>query len=314
MNLVLPQIIDRDHYKILFKVDSHWEKAIHFLQNKYQLKGQFARGVLGSHIVYRVGDCWIKLMAPIFAHDMPFELSGLRAVDGRLGVATPKIIAEGILEGWPYVILSHVPGEAIRNVWPTFSLDQKLALADQMAKVVVNMSACPSDDVIIKRFQWNEFIAAQFTDWETHQKRKGLYENWLKAVPHFLQKFSIEDFQCEKTVFLHSDLTFDHFLVSLDSTPKISGVIDMADCQVGHFEYELVAPCIFIFKGQKQLLRRFLIGCGFTEEILNQRFAEKLLAWALLHRYFSFITYFQEEMAHTAAGDFSALAAKVFPL
>lgn len=253
-------------------------------------------------------------MAPLFAGDMPFEISGLKAVEGQIGVPTPKIIAEGVLEGWPYVVLSHLPGEPIRYVWSSLTWEQKNKLVDQIAKIVVNISRCPPDATLTNRFHWNEFITSQYNEWESHQKRKGLPEPWLRSVPEFLHGFPMHEFLCENPVLMHADLTFDHFLVQMGTQPEISGVLDMADCQVGHFEYEIIAPCVFILEGQRELLRRFLIGCGFVESRLNKRLSEKLLAWSLLHRYFVFTGFLQKEMDETSPGDFFSLAHKVFPL
>jgi hygromycin-B 7''-O-kinase len=314
MSLVLPQIKDRNHYKALFADNRHWDPAIAYLIEKHHLTGEVKRGVLGSHIVYRVGDCWIKLMAPIFAADMAFELSGLRTVEGRLSVSTPRIMAEGELEGWAYVILSHVDGEAIRNVWPKLDDDQKKTLTEQIATITRELSACRPDAVIEKRFNWNEFIQKQYDDCEIHQRKMDLPATWLSRLRPFLATFEGREFQTSHPVFLHADLTFDHFLVTTEKQPRISGLIDMADCQVGHFEYELVAPAVFLFSGKKTFLRHYLLQCGFSESQLNQRFSEKLLVWSILHRYFSLIGYYKAEMDSCRPGDFSALAKKIFPL
>jgi|GEM_PF-5747013 hygromycin-B 7''-O-kinase len=310
----LPEIKDRDHYKILFQENHHWENAVKHLVKKYNLSGVVKRGVLGSHIVYRVGDTWIKLMAPLFSQDMAFEISGLRVVDGKLSVKSPKVVAEGNLEGWPYVILSHIEGNPIRDVWSQFDLNQKTVLAGQIAKVTKEISTCKVDKVIEQRFVWNDFILKQYEFCKEQQRKKQLPESWLDHVNSFLQSFRIDEFQTQSEVFLHADLTFDHFLVTNGDQPRISGIIDMADCQVGHFEYELVAPAVFIFKGNRTLLRHYLMNCGFSEDQLNQKFSKKLLAWSILHRYFSLVSYFKEEMNECTPGDFSTLAEKVFPL
>jgi hypothetical protein len=47
---------------------------------------------------------------------------------------------------------------------------------------------------------------------------------------------------------------------------------------------------------------------------LNSRYSEKLLAWSILHRYFSIIGYFQNELNACVPGDFKSLAHMVFPL
>lgn len=314
MNSLLPQIADRNQYQELFKQNNLWEPAIAFLIQKHHLKGEVKRGVLGSHIVYRVGDFWIKLMAPIFAQDMAFEISGLKVVENRLSVRSPQILAEGNLEGWPYVVLNHIEGVAIRNLWPKLDQNQKENLSKQIAVITKELSQCKADKIIESRFIWNDFIKQQYESCEDQQRKKGLPETWLSHVGKFLQSFDLVDFQTSHPVFLHADLTFDHFLVTENPGPQISGIIDMADCQIGHFEYELVAPCTFIFKGNKSLLRHYLVGCGYELKQINNHFSEKLLAWSLLHRYFSMISYFQEEMNLCQPGDFSSLAKKVFPL
>jgi hygromycin-B 7''-O-kinase len=311
---LLPVVRDRAHYSELFKENQHWLPAINSIAKKHGLDGNPERGVLGSHIVYRVGNCWIKLMAPLFAKDMAFEISGLKAVAEQLSVPTPQILAEGIFEEWRYVVISHIEGKPIRDLWKTYSVESKVKLATQIAQISKELSGCSADRIIQERFQWNDFIADQYTNFETQQKKKSLPEAWLEKLGPFIRSFDLLDFQTANPVFLHADLTYDHFLVAADGSSEVTGVIDMADCQLGHFEYELVAPCAFIFKSEPLALREYLIRCGFQENTLNQRFSEKLLVWSVLHRYFSLVTEFKAEMSSLPEGDFSRLAARVYPL
>lgn len=314
MHSLLPQITDRHQYKELFPQNSVWEPAIKHLVVQHQLKGPIHRGNLGSHILYQVGDSWVKLMAPIFVDEMVYEISGLQSVSGKLSVSTPNIIAQGQLDGWPYVILSHVEGQPIRYVWPQLDQNNKLILCQQMAKVTKEISQCPYSLTIKNRFYWNAFIQKQYEFCMEQQKQKLLPNDWLQNVENFLSHFSITEFKTDHPVFLHADLTFDHFLISTTDDPKICGIIDMADCQVGHPEYDLIAVCAFLLKGQTELLQKYLTSYGFTQSELNTKLSEKLLAWCLLNRYYSFITYFKTELETVSAGDFKELAKIVFPL
>ncbi len=311
---LLPLVRDRAHYSELFKDNHHWLSAVISIIKKHRLVGDPQRAAFGSHIVYRVGNCWIKLMAPLFAKDMAYEISGLKAVSNKLSVSTPQILAEGILEEWRYVVMSHIEGKPIRDLWKTYSIDSKIKLAAQIAQILKEIRMCSADGIIQNRFQWNDFIADQYINCDIQQRKKSLSEGWLTNLGPFLRSFDLSDFQTAQPVFIHADLTFDHFLVKAEGTPQVTGVIDMADCQVGHPEYEWVAPCTFIFKSEPLALSQFLVGSGFDKTTLNQRFSEKLLAWSILHRYFSLITWFKEEMAELPAGDFSQLAARVYPL
>lgn len=308
---LLPEIQNRKHYSELFRDDKNWDLAIRYLVKLHGLEGSISRGTLGSHVVYRVGSIWMKLMAPLFAGDMKFEISGLRVVQNKLSVPTPHILFEGELEGWKYVLLSHVEGQPIRNIWSAQSDDQKLKLSIQMAQIVQQLRGVPADAVIQNRYHWNEFIKSQYENMESIQASKDLEEPWLKNVKAFISEYDLSEFQTSNPVFLHADLTSDHFLVTED---KVSGVIDFADCQVGHPDYELLAPAGFIFKGQKTWLRHFLMNCGFESHKLDASFSHKLMAWTLLHRYCAIHTHFKNEMLASEQGNFKDLAEKVYPL
>lgn len=307
MNPLLPIIRDPDHYKDLFKNNSLWDPAIHYLVKQHGLTGEPERASLGSHIVYRVGNSWIKMMAPGFGKDMIYEVEGLKIVQDQLSVATPRVLAEGVLENWPYIILSHLEGESIRSVWPGFSPEQKKNLTSQIARISIEISKCQPSPIIEKRFEWNLFIQQQFQNIEVNQAKKGLPEPWLKNVKNFLGQFDIADFQSAKPQFVHADLTFDHFLVSGKDNPQITGVIDMADCQVGRFEYEVIAPCTFVFKNDPERIQQYLSECQMQHLTPRQ-----LMAWSLMHRFFGMYGFYKSEMDSIPDGDFEILAHLMF--
>ncbi len=312
---LLPKIIDRKHYAELFEQDLIWEPSIRFLAEKYLLSGVPIRGVRGSHIVYRVGNCWIKIMAPLFAKDMAFEIAGLKSIEGRLRVATPQILGQGEIEDWPYIILSHVEGERIGDVWSTFNAEEKCSMARQIAATTLELQACAVDSVVRERGNWREFIKSRLKNLEDHHRTKNLDPLWLSKLAGFIGQFDEGEFIGSREVFLHADLTWDHFLVSRENgLPVLSGVIDLADCRGGHPEYDIPASAVFIFKNDPSSLREYLIGLGYQEHELNQRFSEKLMAWTCLHFYSDLKNYFANEMPKQEPGDFSALAQNVFSL
>lgn len=315
MSKLLPEIIDRKQYGELFSQDAIWEQSIQHLADKHQLAGVPRRGVRGSHIVYRIGNSWIKVMAPLFARDMAYEVAGLECIVGRLNVDAPKILAQGVIEGWPYIVLSHVEGERIGDVWGSFNSTEKNSLARQIAKTTLELQACAANSVVRERGVWKEFIKARLENIVPHHKSKNLDPRWLEMLPTFLSQFDESEFVGKEEVFLHADLTWDHFLVSRhNDKPVISGVIDLADCRVGHSEYDIPASAAFIFKNEPASLREYLLGMGYPDSQLNQRLSEKLMAWTCLHFFSDLKNYFSAEMARHSPGDFSALAGSVFPL
>lgn len=312
---LLPEVVDRDQYKMLFLQDETWTPAIQYLINKHKLAGVPRRGIRGSHIVYRVGNRWIKMMAPLFARDMVFEVAGLECVKDRLEISTPQISDSGELEGWPYLVFSHVAGERIGDVWRQLMPAEKITLAHEIAQVTRTIQQCAGSRTIVDRGEWNTFITERFERVVTHHRAKGLAEGWLKTLPRFLDQFPRTEFLTSSPVFLHADLTLDHFLVEQTATgPKICGVIDFADCRMGHREYDLPATAAFVLKGEREPLRAYLLGLGFKDGDLDQTLSMKILAWTCLHFFSDLKNYFFEEMKQVPEGDFSALAHMVFPL
>ena len=314
---LLPLINSPEHYRELFKNNLIWEPAIKMICEKHQINyvesQSFRRSEIGSHIVYKTGAFWIKLMAPIYEKEMMYEIAGLKLVAGRLSVKTPEIVGHGFIEGWPYIILTEVPGDAIKSIWDKLDVPDQTVVIKSMARTIKEIAVCPAGDLIMKRFDWNEFISEQYRKCETLQIQKPMPDAWLKNLKAFINEFEVQEFTTSSPRFLHSDLSYDHFLISTGSESLLSGVIDWADCQWGHPEYELAAPCVFIFKNNRNSLYSFLSELGF--ENLDQHFSRKLLAWCLLHRYFSnFSSFFKSEMDQCQSGNFSELAQLVFPL
>jgi fructosamine-3-kinase len=310
---LLPIISSPEEYREVFKDQSIWDPVFKAIAQRHQLSLNLRRSDQGSHIVYQAGDFWIKLMAPIYEKEMIYEIAGLKSIQNQLSIATPKVLVQDSIEGWPYVVLANVPGEAIKSVWPRINHVQQTELALQIANLLKQISRCKATEIIRTRCDWNQFINNQYDSCIEQQTKKQMPVEWLQNLKLFLSQFQISEFLTDRPVYLHSDLSYDHFLVTeQDNSVLVSGIIDMADVQSGHWEYELAAPCVFIFKGQKQILRSFLSRLGVMD--LNQRFSEKLLAWCILHRYFFMYAFFKKEMEDCVAGDFSSLAQRVFPL
>lgn len=313
---MLPKIKNRNQYQAYFRKDSVWLPAIQSLVKRHNLKGPIQRGHRGSHIVYRVGSVWIKLMTPLFSHDMAFEVAGLKRV-GKIksNFKIPKILYRGKIQGWSYLILSNVEGERIGDCFERFRRQEQKDMAWEMARVTKKLQSCPPDPAVKRRGDWNRFILSRIKTSADHHSEKKMQKKWVRLIPQFLAQFSKEEFTIKKSVFLHADLTYDHFLVSrVKKKWRIEGVIDFADCRLGHPEYDLVATTAFLLKGRKEPLKEYLMSFGFKKTQLNPRLSEKLLAWTLLHKYSDFRNYFTDEMQKINKPSFQKLASVVYPL
>jgi len=311
---LLPEIRDRRHYAEIFHQDGIWTPAVQKLAQQLGLQGPLHRGVRSRHIVYRVGEAWIKLMAPMFAQECAFEVAALKSVQGRLSVATPKILDQGENEGWVYLILSHLPGERVVDVWNLMSIEEKIQRARQMAKVTRQIHDCMPQPDLRRRGEWNSFIRDRRRNLITHHQFKDLGKSWLEALPRFMSQFSEDEFFTADPVLVHADLSWDHFLVDPADADRMSGLIAFTDARMGHPEYDLPLALVFALKGQREALRAYLIEWGIAPADLNERFSEKILAWTCLHLYSDLKAYFGRELESIPGGDFASLARLVFPL
>lgn len=315
MSKLLPEIQTGAEFSELFQQDLIWRPALEHLVKELNLQGPIRRANRGSHIVYRIGDQWLKLMAPIYSKDMAYELEGLKSTQGRLSVKTPEIRHIGELESWPYVVMSDVPGVRIGDVYSELNQQNQISLATEIARITTEISEIRPSAEIKQRADWNVFIQQQYMNVYEHHKARKMEEPWLAGLKEFISKFDVKDFMTSRPKFLHSDLTFDHFLLSqTNGQYKVSAVIDFADCRCGHPEYEMPASAIFIFKGNAPALTAYVQTMNLESLAGSPSISEKLMAWTLLHQFSNLAAYFDKEMKMIQPGNFSELSKLVFPV
>jgi hygromycin-B 7''-O-kinase len=82
---------------------------------------------------------------------------------------------------------------------------------------------------------------------------------------------------------IHADLTADHLLMKREGERwSVCGLIDFGDAMVGSLYYELVALQIDLLRGDRNLMRNFLVAYGL-EEHEWKRLPRRALSAALLH-------------------------------
>src|SRR5690606_36384951 len=106
MTSLLPKIHDRAEYLGMFRRDELWQPALRVIAERHQLAiDALQRSAEGSHLVYLGEGVVVKLYAPPWPNDFAAERRMLEHVDGRLPCTTPRIIAVGELEAWPYLVM-----------------------------------------------------------------------------------------------------------------------------------------------------------------------------------------------------------------
>ena len=281
----LPKIHTREQYSAVFPDSALWVQAISNIAQAHRVTGIPVRGALGSNIVYRVGQHWIKLFAPFFKDEFEIELAGLELVSNETEFAVPRVFAKGVFDGWHYMVITHVDGIRIGDAWSKLPDENRAILAEQIASITRRLQNLTAPAVIAQRYNWNKFVDERFEKSVSMQVNKGLSEASVRKLESFVSQFRAEDFKCEAPVYLHADLTYDHFLID-ESGKRIVGIIDFADSMVGHPEYDLIAFFCYLLKGHKVAQRSFYSAWG---DHVNPT---RLLMWIALHRFSDLNRYF----------------------
>ncbi len=173
-------------------------------------------------------------------HERPQQLAKLRReryaweyLRGLKGVLTPEVIAleaDETLLGLPYLIMTHLPGRSMAEVFPTLSLGERLVLLEELGALAHAIHALDIDLAA---------LPAEMFPWTGHredmmfQLRDLAERGWITAaarakVERLVQRYAWQlATMDEDIVFLHGDLFFANILLRRDRGRwRISGLVD----------------------------------------------------------------------------------------
>jgi hygromycin-B 7''-O-kinase len=230
----------------------------------------------GTHLVWATGRSVIKLFVPLWREDASLETRLLEMVSGS-GLPVPQLEARSELEGWPYVVMSRVPGEHLGVAWRGLDDGGRSRLSAHLGETMAALAALPREKLEARAITQEALIAERRERILPDQRERGGDELLDVALRQFLAE--MPPLVPSEDVVLHADLTDDNVLVSGD---RITGVIDFADAFVGPATYELAAPACFVTRGSPKHRDAMIRGRGLdpTPELISTT-----RAWAILHRY-----------------------------
>lgn len=265
----------------------------------------------------------IKLYSPLEPEDHETEVAALRAVEGLLPVETPRILAAGDIDGWPYAVMTRLPGQPANgrwvegrpedDPWRRIPRADQLRIAEEVGRAVAALHRVPTGTLPgAMRPDWEAFIAGQRETCVERMKRGGLGEPWLDQIPSFLDSVDLRP--PIEGVLLHTEIMRDHMLVEQrDDGWRLCGLLDFEPAMVGAPGYEFASAAMFLTGGDLDAFGAFLRGYGFPALEQTHDFARRLLAWLLLHRYGNLAWYLAMLPEHGGATTLDALAAAWWP-
>ncbi len=241
----------------------------------------------GSAVVVRAGkDVVVKVYYPTDGEDCAREASILKLAAGRLPVPVPSCIDTGHIDECPYLVMTHLDGEELGDVWETMTNMAKLDLVAVLGETARALHDLPLGDPPPPSEAWPPFLQRQIRTAAERQAKAGLAPFWVEQIDPFLDSRRADLEAAPPASILHTELMHDHLLVTrLGDGWRLSGLFDFADAMVGPPAYELPSVGLFVSCGDLALHRRFLTAYGFSPAALTPIFSERILAWTLCHRY-----------------------------
>jgi len=224
-------------------------------------------------------DRVIKLYPPHLRDHCLFERAALRQLHGRLSLPTPALLAFGDHHGWPYTLMSRLPGEVLTPQWAAWPEPARCQLLHELGALAAQVHALPVGELAALAPPWDSFLRGQRERCLSRQQRTGLPAHLLQQLESFLDPLSVADLMPGPYVTLTGEYTPMNLMVQGEC---LSGMFDFGDGLVGPPEYDWLGPLCFLAAGQATRCRAFLSGYG---AVLDDTLRLRLMRLLLLHRY-----------------------------
>jgi hygromycin-B 7''-O-kinase len=286
--MLLPEVETYEDYRPIYRDAGVWLPAMRVICQRHGLDAsQLEFAPPGTHVVFKAGtDRYVKLFAPPWRGDFTPERLVLHKLSEQPDLPIPRPVAEGEVEGWPYIIVTVVKGVPLNEVWGSMAMPDRERIAARCGELMARLHTTPTDGLEAIAVDWPAFVERQIRTCIDQIAQTGLDGRWTGEITKFftgLPPLFEPGFQ---PVLLSADVTDEHVLVSLrDGKWDMTGYIDFGDAMLGHPHYEFAAPGCCITHGSPRLQRAMALAYGYGEDQLNADLADRLMAYALIHRY-----------------------------
>ncbi len=255
------------------------------------MRGPWERASGGLNVVWLGPDAVIKCYLPRDADEARYERDALRAIAGRVPAPVPEILAEGEVDGWPWVALSRLRGTPLLES----GLDRtgRLRAAHQAGEWLAALHAIAAPpSIAARRPNFARWLLDAWPDTRERHLHEGLATAIVDASP---ERVAAMGLTVGDAVFAHADLHDENLLV--DEHGKLTGVLDFGDAAVAPIAFDLVAPVVHVGRGDRAVIDAIFAGLG---RAVNRR---DVAAHALLHPW--------AELAAFGVKDLDALLVKL---
>jgi len=314
---LLPTLGDRAHYEAM-QPDAHaWRPAMQAICLRHALAADgLVRLSEGTNVVFATGaQLIIKLYPPYGRRLFIADRLVAEHVYGKLGIATPAIVAYGELEGWPYLVMERLTGRYLNEIWDEIAADNQTAIAAELGALTARLHVLPTHGLDGLDADWPTFVDNCLRGCVQRHRDHGMAEAWLQQLPTYLAQAQPLYPESFRLAIVSGDIHHYHLLAAdVQGRWRLTGLFDFDDARLGFHEYDLAASGLFLMHGRPLLLRTFLQAYGYSDTDLDEALSRRLLAYTLLHRYRIFNWWRDTVVGDRTCTTFEQLASAIYPL
>ncbi|MCS3731776.1 aminoglycoside phosphotransferase family protein [Bradyrhizobium betae] len=238
----------------------------------------------GTNLVVGLGEGLIlKIFPPLLRAQFVSERGSLTQLKGRLHLPIPEIVAEGMRDGWPYLVITRLAGTLGSEAWPQLPEGQKERLLRQIGETIAAVQAAPLGPLAQIEPRWGDFMRAQMQGCKARHTRLGLAPKFLSGLDDLLRDAAELIPMDAPPVILIGEYIPENFLLAChDDQWSLKGLFDFGDVLAGWRDYDLLGPSAFMAAGRPGRVRSLLEGFGYAKPDFALK--RRLMALMLLHR------------------------------
>lgn len=272
----------------------------------------------GTNVVLALDEKLIlKIFPPFLRHQFASERGALAQLRGQLRIAIPEIVVEGERDGWPYLVITRLPGVLGAQAWPSLPEAEKERVLAEIGATIAEVQRAPIGALVRIEPDWGAFMRGQIAGCRARHTRLGLPQKFLRGLDELLRDAAALIPLDRPSVILTGEYIPENFLLSRDGDGdgwRLAGLIDFGDVMTGWGEYDLLGPSAFMTAGMPRRVRSLFEGYGYSSADINPGLKRRLMALMLLHRASDPVRHIRIEGWQQKAADIHELQDLLWPV
>ena len=223
----------------------------------------------GTNVVMALDEKRIlKIFPPFLRSQFVSERGSLAQLRGQLRIAIPEIVAEGERDGWPYLVITRLPGVLGAQVWPSLLEQEKERVLAEVGETIAEVQRAPIGALARIEPDWGTFMRGQIAGCRARHARLRLPQKFLDGFDELLRDAAALIPLDRPQVILTGEYIPENLLLSGDGDGwHLAGLIDFGDVMTGWGEYDLLGPSAFMTAGMPRRVMALMLLHRVSEPV-----------------------------------------------